>query len=85
MNQKLSITVDYYPEEKFDGKITALDSLVTKATHDINVQGTIPNEGYRLYPGTFANVTVYLPKKKAVVNRATNRGDLFFVWLIRYL
>ncbi|AIT63233.1 efflux RND transporter periplasmic adaptor subunit [Coxiella burnetii] len=67
LNQKLSITVDSYPEEKFEGKITALDSLVTEATRNINVQGTIPNGDYRLYPGTFANVTVYLPEKKAVV------------------
>jgi len=67
LNQRISIEVDAYPDEKFYGKITAINALVTEATRSINVQGTLPNTNYRLYPGSFANVNVYLPKRKSVV------------------
>ena len=67
LQQKISVKIDAYPSEKFYGKITAINALVTVATRSINVQGTLPNPNYRLYPGSFANVNVYLPKQKAVV------------------
>lgn len=67
LNQRISLKVDAYPGEKFYGKITAINALVTEATRSINVQGTLPNTNYRLYPGSFANVSVYLPKRKSVV------------------
>lgn len=67
LSQKVSITVDAYPNEKFYGKITAVNALVTVATRSIDVQGTLPNPKLQLYPGSFADVEVYLPEQKSVV------------------
>ena len=67
MGQKISIDVDAYEKEKFYGKVTAINALVTVASRSIHVQATIPNTDYRLYPGSFADVSVYLPEEKSVV------------------
>jgi len=67
LNQKISITVDAYTHEKFYGKITAINALVTEATRSIEIQATLPNPDLRLYPGSFADVLIYLPEKKSIV------------------
>lgn len=67
VGQKFSITVNTYPGEQFDGVITALNSLISTDTRNINVRGTLPNKDNRLYPGSFANVTVYLPQQESVI------------------
>lgn len=67
LGQSFSIAVDAYPGKKFYGKVTAINALVTEASRSIDVQGTIPNPDYKLYPGSFADVTVYLPEKKKVL------------------
>ena len=67
VSQPLSITVDAYPGERFDGAITAINALVTQATRSINLQGQIPNKDLRLYPGSFADVTLYLPVQQSVI------------------
>lgn len=64
---KVSVTIDAYPGEKFEGVITAINSLITQDTRNINVRAAIPNANHRLYPGGFANVTVYLPEQQSVI------------------
>lgn len=67
VGQEISIQVDAYPGQKFNGVITAIDSQVMQATRSINIRATIPNKDFRLYPGIYADVTLYLPQKKSVV------------------
>lgn len=67
VGQTISINVDAYPGQLFYGKITAVDASVTVATRSIQVQATIPNDNLKLYPGSFADVIVYLPIKSQVV------------------
>ena len=85
LGQSFSIAVDSYPGKKFYGKITAINALVTEASRSIYVQGTISNPNFILYPGSFADVTVYLPEKESVVTVAQTAvtyslfGDTAFV------
>ncbi len=85
VGQKISITVDAYPGEQFDGVITATNSLVTEDTRNISIRGMIPNKDNRLYPGSFANVTIYLPQRQSVVTVSQTAvtyslyGDTVFV------
>lgn len=67
VGQAIAIAVDAYPGKQFNGVITALDSSVTVATRGINVRAILANKDLRLYPGSFADVTVYLPQQKSVV------------------
>jgi membrane fusion protein (multidrug efflux system) len=50
-----------------DGKIIALDPQVDPVTRSIKARATIPNEGERLRPGMFVNVSVVLPEEAKVV------------------
>ena len=67
LTQRISVFVDAYPNEHFYGKITAINALVTESTRSISVQATIPNKDYRLYPGSFADVRIYLPEQQSVI------------------
>jgi len=67
VGQKISVTTDAYPTKVFFGKVTAINSLITTQTRNIDVQGTIPNPNNLLYPGVFGDVNAYLPEQKKVV------------------
>ncbi len=67
LGQKVSVKVTAYPKQLFYGTVTAINSQITKTTRNIDVQATIPNPKYLLYPGSFADVAVYLPEQKSVV------------------
>lgn len=60
--QKVVVTVEAYPGQKFVGKVTAVAPKVKRATRTFLVQATIPNEKKRLRPGMFTEVKVYLKK-----------------------
>jgi len=51
----------------FEGKITAVDSVVDEATRNFLVQGTLENPDGLLRPGMFVGVEVVLPVEKAVL------------------
>lgn len=67
VGQVVRVTVDAYPGKQFDGKITTIEPQISKETRNIRVQATIDNPGNILKPGMFANVTVVLPNKPAVI------------------
>ncbi|HEY1992546.1 MAG TPA: efflux RND transporter periplasmic adaptor subunit [Gammaproteobacteria bacterium] len=56
--QKVEVTVDAYPNQKFDGEINAIDSKVDPTSHTVRVQGLIANPKHLLRAGMFANVSV---------------------------
>lgn len=66
-NQDVLVKVDAYPSQLFQGKITAINSVVDVNTRSIAVRATLPNPHESLYPGLFADVRVVLPKKENVV------------------
>lgn len=66
-DQSVLLSVDPYPNQVFEGKVTALNSAIDVNTRSIAVRATIPNEKETLYPGLFATVKVVLPAVKDVI------------------
>ena len=67
VGQPVALRVDAYEGQSFDGKITAINSLVDQATRNIQVQATFQNSDFRLRPGMFAKVSVIMSEKQNVV------------------
>ena len=62
------VTTDALPGRVFDGKVTAINSMVDSSTRNITVQATLDNADHALRPGMFAKAEVILPEKhKALV------------------
>ena len=64
-----SIRVTNYdlPGLSFPGKITALDSVISEQTRNIQVQATLPTKGNKLRPGMFLQVELPLGQPRDVV------------------
>jgi membrane fusion protein, multidrug efflux system len=60
VGQKVTVTTDSFPDEKFEGRVSALDAKVDPATRNINVRATVRNPKQRLLPGMFATVETAL-------------------------
>jgi membrane fusion protein, multidrug efflux system len=63
----LELTSDDVPGVKFNGRVTAIDSVVNEATRNLQVQATLPNPGGRLRPGMFVQVQLGLGSSQNVV------------------
>lgn len=61
LGQKVEVTVQAYPEEKFKGTVTAMDPGVDNGTRSIRLQATLENPDARLRPGMFAEVKTIQP------------------------
>ena len=83
--QAIEVRVDAYPEQVFEGEITAINPKVEVATRQIRVQGTLPNDSEKLRPGMFARVSVIQPAQENVVTLPQTAivnqpyGDLVYV------
>jgi len=64
---KVRVELNAYPEETFEGEITALEPGVNSETRNFNIQARFPNEKKKLRPGMFADVNVQLPGAEDVV------------------
>jgi len=64
--QQVQISVDAWPEEVFNGEISAIDPLVSEA-RTVWVQAVIANPQGRLRAGMFANVRVLMPDDAPVL------------------
>lgn len=67
VNQPITISVDPYPKQVFNGTITAINSTVDVNTRTIAVRAIIPNPKETLVPGLFATVDVILPVVNNVI------------------
>ncbi len=67
VGQTIEIWVDTYPNERFHGKITALNSLVDPTSRNLQVQATVRNPDEKLRPGMFAHVSIALGEDEHVV------------------
>jgi membrane fusion protein (multidrug efflux system) len=54
----LHVTTDAFPNETFEGKVTAIDPRVDTATRNFQVEASVNNSSRRLLPGMFARVAV---------------------------
>jgi membrane fusion protein (multidrug efflux system) len=58
IGQTLHVTTDAFPNEVFDGKITAIDPRVDTASRNFQVEASVNNTSQKLLPGMFARVAV---------------------------
>ena len=85
IGQHVTVRVDTWPGEEFDGRVTALESRVAADTRTLDVRASIANPNSKLLPGMFANVTVRLGDPRPVITVArtaityTLYGDSVYV------
>jgi membrane fusion protein (multidrug efflux system) len=63
----LSVTNTDLPGVAFNGRITALDSVINEQTRNIQVQATLQNQGGKLRPGMYVQVELPLGEPRAVI------------------
>jgi membrane fusion protein, multidrug efflux system len=63
----LKLTSDDVPGIEFEGRVTAIDSVVNEATRNLQVQATLPNPGGKLRPGMFVQVQLGLGSSQKVI------------------
>jgi membrane fusion protein (multidrug efflux system) len=65
---EVRVRTDAVPGREFNGKLTAINSMVDTVTRNVSLQGTLENPDHTLRPGIFAKVDLLLPeKRKALV------------------
>ena len=67
--QRVSFTVDAYPEDTFEGAVTQVRQQATTESNVVTYEVVIsaPNEQLKLKPGLTANVTIYTLEKNGVL------------------
>lgn len=67
VGQSVDITVDIFPGETFEGKVTRINPALDAATRTFGVEITIPNKNERLRPGMYARATFNMGKRNGVM------------------
>ena len=67
VGQNVALQVDAFPEEKFSGNITAIDSTVDANMRTVMVQATFPNPDEHLRPGMYAGVSIAFANTESVI------------------
>lgn len=81
----IRVTTDGLAGAAFEGKITAIDSVVDAATRNAQVQATLANPGHQLHPGMFVKADAILPATTPVIAIPTSAiryapyGDSVFI------
>ena len=67
--QRVSFTVDAYPEDTFSGTVTQVRQEATTESNVVTYEVVIsaPNENLKLKPGLTANVTIFTMEKKDIL------------------
>ena len=67
--QRVSFTVDAFPDDTFDGTVTQVRQQATTTSNVVTYEVVIsaPNDNLKLKPGLTANVTIYTLEKKGVL------------------
>lgn len=77
------ISLDAYPEETFQGRVSIVYPTINTQTRTFQVEVTIPNQNERVRPGMFARVTLDLGSSQKVcvpdqaVVKQTGSGERF--------
>ncbi len=67
VGQTVTLDIDSFPNQKFEGKINAINPNVSNSSRNVEIQATITNEKELLRPGMFVNVTVMLQEEAKVI------------------
>ncbi|WP_333825476.1 efflux RND transporter periplasmic adaptor subunit [Pinisolibacter sp.] len=65
--QPIAARVDTWPNEVFEGAVTAINPKVDTATRNVQIRATLQNPGERLLPGMFARVEITVGAPKSVI------------------
>ena len=60
IGQEVEATVPAYPGETFKGKISFIGDVLNEETRTITVRSNIENREYKLKPGMFADINIFL-------------------------
>jgi membrane fusion protein, multidrug efflux system len=64
---EVTVRADAFPDRQFQGKLTAINSMVDPVTRNVPLQATLENADHTLHPGMFAKVEVALPENKKTI------------------
>lgn len=64
---RVRLTVDAFPDRRFEGKLTTINPDLDPSTRSIGLQATIDNPDQALRPGMFARAEVVLPEERDVL------------------
>jgi membrane fusion protein, multidrug efflux system len=67
VGQPVAVEVNTYPGVTFDGKVSAINSLVDPTTRNVQVRAVFKNPGDKLQPGMFATVDIDVGKPQNYV------------------
>ena len=67
VGQVVTIEVDLFPGEQFEGKVTRINPALDAATRTFGVEITSPNAKERLRPGMFARATFNMGERESVM------------------
>lgn len=85
VGQKLSVTASDLAGTVFEGKVTAIDSVVDEATRNVRVQATLANPKGKLRPGMFVETELHFGGAQPVITLPASAisyapyGDSVFV------
>ena len=65
VGQKLTLAVDGFTDQKFDGEVTAISPKLDTSTRNAQVEARVPNSDEKLKPGMFANVSIQIGDEKS--------------------
>jgi membrane fusion protein (multidrug efflux system) len=65
--QAVQVTCDAYPDQKFDGVLTAINPDLDSTTRSVTLQATFANTNQLLRPGMFVRAAVTLPQAQPVL------------------
>ncbi len=67
--QRVSFTVDAFPDDHFEGKVTQVRQQATTSSNVVTYQVVIsaPNDDLKLKPGLTANVTIFTMEKNDIM------------------
>src|SRR3989344_3856618 len=67
VGQQVSLQVDGYPQQSFEAYVTAINATSDAKTHNVALQATISNKDFKLYPGLFAQLKLWLLEQQSVL------------------
>jgi membrane fusion protein (multidrug efflux system) len=85
VGREVRITSEDLTGTQFEGRVTAIDSIVNEATRNVQIQATLPNPHGKLRPGMFVQTEVMLGAPRTVVTLPASAisyapfGDSVFV------
>ena len=67
IGQEVEVSVPAYPGETFNGKISYISDVLKEETRTITVRTELENREYKLKPGMFADIKIYLNHQAEVL------------------